>query len=58
VKFREVIGVVLALIGLVIVLAAVKAGTSFLVILGITLIVIGLAIVNWGVKYVPQTCCT
>jgi hypothetical protein len=58
VKFREVIGVVLALIGLVMVLAAVKAGTSLLVILGITLIVIGLAIVNWGVKYVPQTCCT
>jgi len=58
VKFREVIGVVLALIGLVMGLAAVKAGTSLLVILGITPIVIGLAIVNWGGKYVPQTCCT
>ena len=50
VKFRELLGVALAIIGLVIGLAAVKAGASLLVILGITLIVVGLAIVNWNGK--------
>ena len=50
VKFRELLGVALAIIGLVIRLAAVKAGASLLVILGITLIVVGLAIVNWNGK--------
>ena len=49
-KFRELLGVALAIIGLVIGLAAVKAGASSLVILGITLIVVGLAIVNWNGK--------
>ena len=40
----------LAIIGLIIGLAAVKAGASVLVILGITLIFVGLAIVNWNGK--------
>ena len=49
-KIREVIGVALAIIGLVMGLTAVKAGASLLVILGITLIVVGLATVNWRGK--------
>jgi len=44
----ELIGVALSIIGLIMGLAAVKAGASLLVILGITLIVIGLVIVNWN----------
>ena len=50
VKIREVIGVALAIIGLVMGITAVKAGASLLVILGITLIVVGLATVNWRGK--------
>ena len=45
-KFREPLGLALSLIGLVMALAAVKAGVSSLVILGIVLIVVGLAIVG------------
>jgi len=46
----ELIGVALSIIGLIMGLAAVKAGASLLVILEIALIVIGLAIVNWSGK--------
>lgn len=48
VKFRELIGVALSIIGLITGLVAVKAGASLLVILGIALIVTRLAIVNWN----------
>ena len=47
-KFKELIGVALSRIGLLMGLVAVKAGASLLVILGIALIVTGLAIVNWN----------
>ena len=46
----ELIGVALSIIGLIMGLAAVKAGASLLVILGIALIVIGLAIAGWSRK--------
>ncbi|HEY6184351.1 MAG TPA: hypothetical protein VIW67_19055 [Terriglobales bacterium] len=46
----ELIGVALSIIGLIMGLAAVKAGASLLVVLGITLIVIGLAIAGWSRK--------
>jgi len=46
----ELIGVALSINGLVMSLAAVKAGALLLVVLGIALIVIGLAIVNWSGK--------
>jgi hypothetical protein len=49
-NITELIGVAVSIIGLVMGLAAVKAGASLFVILGIALIVIGLAIVNRGGK--------
>ena len=49
-NITELIGVAVSIIGLVMGLAAVRAGASLFVILGIALIVIGLAIVNWGGK--------